>query len=463
MKADSVPGSAPTVLVLDDEKNIRRAIEIALTDEGMHVVSAHDPAAAMRVLHERIVDLMILDIRLGEIDGLAFFRRMQADGFAIPTIFISGNATLTEAAQAVKIGAFDFVEKPFSAERIAVAVTRCLEMSSMKERLRLIEEQRPSMQIVGDSPAILKLVGEASRVASTQANVLITGESGTGKELVANMIHAQSARASCPFVKVNCSAIPETLAESELFGYESGAFTGARSNRKGLFEVAHRGTIFLDEVADLSLGAQAKILRVVQTGELQKVGSEKTLQVDVRIISGTHKDLRTCVSEGSFREDLFYRLSVVPLRVPALRERPEDIPLLARYFAARLCEKNNIREKPIDDEVLGELRRYRWPGNVRELQNVMERVIIMSGERISTLDLPEEVVAEDAIPESSDARQAGSALRRFRDAAERGFIIETLRKHNGNITQAAAEMGVGRTYLHRRLHVLKISRKEWFA
>jgi two-component system, NtrC family, nitrogen regulation response regulator NtrX len=457
----TAPDSAPTVLVLDDEKNIRRAIEMALGDEGMHVVSAHDPAAAMRVLHERIVDLMILDIRLGEIDGLAFFRRMQADGFNLPTIFISGNATLTEAAQAVKIGAFDFVEKPFSAERIAVAVRRCLEMSTMKERLRLIEAQRPAMQIVGDSPAIVKLVAEASRVAATQANVLITGESGTGKELVANMIHAQSARAPGAFVKVNCSAIPEALAESELFGHESGAFTGARGNKKGLFEVAHRGTIFLDEVADLSLSAQAKILRVVQTGELQKVGSEKALQVDVRVLCGTHKDLRACVAGGQFREDLFYRLSVVPLRVPALRERPDDIPLLARFFAARLCEKNNIREKPIDDEVLAELRRYHWPGNVRELQNVMERIIIMSGgARISTLDLPEEILADGA---SAEARHTGSALRKFRDAAERGFIIETLRRHNGNITQAAVDMGVGRTYLHRRLHVLKISRKEWFS
>jgi two-component system nitrogen regulation response regulator NtrX len=307
----------------------------------------------------------------------------------------------------------------------------------------------------------VKLVAEASRVAATQANVLITGESGTGKELVANMIHAQSARAPGAFVKVNCSAIPEALAESELFGHESGAFTGARGNKKGLFEVAHRGTIFLDEVADLSLSAQAKILRVVQTGELQKVGSEKALQVDVRVLCGTHKDLRACVAGGQFREDLFYRLSVVPLRVPALRERPDDIPLLARFFAARLCEKNNIREKPIDDEVLAELRRYHWPGNVRELQNVMERIIIMSGgARISTLDLPEEILADGA---SAEARHTGSALRKFRDAAERGFIIETLRRHNGNITQAAADMGVGRTYLHRRLHVLKISRKEWFS
>ena len=346
----------------------------------------------------------------GMVDGLQFFRKMQQDGFLLPVIFISGNASLTEAAQAVKLGAFDFLEKPFSAEKIAVLAKRCLEFSSIKERLRLIEAQHPSMEIVGDSPAIHKVVADALKVAATNANVLITGESGTGKELVANSIHARSARRNGPFVKVNCSAIPEGLLESELFGHESGAFTGANGSRKGLFEVAHRGVIFLDEVADLSLTAQSKILRVIQSGELQK--------------------------------------------------RPEDIPLLAQFFAKRLCEKNNIREKPIEDDVLAELRRYQWPGNVRELQNVMERIIIMSGSAVTTLDLPEEIFAgSDALPE----RGGGSALRTFRDSAEREFIVATLRRHNGNISQSAIELGVGRTYLHRRLLVLKISKKDWLT
>jgi two-component system nitrogen regulation response regulator NtrX len=224
--------------------------------------------------------------------------------------------------------------------------------------------------------------------------------------------------------------------------------------------VAHRGVIFLDEVADLSLAAQAKILRVVQNGELQKVGSEKTVKVDVRVLSGTHKDLRQCVAEGRFREDMFYRLNVVPIRVPSLRERPEDIPLLARVFAQRLCEKNNIRDKPIDEEVLVELKRYDWPGNVRELQNVMERIIIMSGATISTLDLPEELLSG---ADTAAERNAGSALRTFRDAAERDFILATLKRHNGNISQSATELGVGRTYLHRRLHVLKIAKKDWLT
>jgi two-component system nitrogen regulation response regulator NtrX len=446
--------------VLDDEKNIRRSIEIALEQEGMHVIAAHDAAAALRVLHERIVDLLILDIRLGDVDGLAFFKKMQADGYATPVIVISGNATLTEAAQAVKLGAFDFLEKPFSAERIAVAVRRCLEFTSIKERLRLIEARSPSMEIIGDSALIRKTIADALKVAGTNANVLITGESGTGKELVANTIHAHSERRQGPFVKVNCSAIPENLVETELFGHESGAFTGAVGNKRGLFEVAHRGVIFLDEVADLSLAAQAKILRVVQNGELQKVGSEKTVKVDVRVLSGTHKDLRRAVAEGRFREDLFYRLNVVPIRVPSLRERSEDIPLLVSFFTRRLCEKNNIREKPIEEDVLAELKRYQWPGNVRELQNVLERVIIMSGPTITTLDLPEEILSEAEAPTD---RGSGSSLRTFRDAAERDFIVATLKRHNGNISQSALELGVGRTYLHRRLHVLKISKKDWLV
>jgi transcriptional regulator with GAF, ATPase, and Fis domain len=243
---------------------------------------------------------------------------------------------------------------------------------------------------------------------------------------------------------VNCSAIPENLVESELFGFAKGAFTGAVSSKRGLFEVAHRGTIFLDEVADLSLSAQAKILRVVQSGEMQKVGSEETIKVDVRVLSGTHKNLKNLVSGGIFREDLFYRLNVLPIRVPSLRERAEDIPLLAQYFCRRVCEKNNIKEKPLDDEVLWELRQYHWPGNVRELQNVMERVVIMSGDRIAPLDLPEEIIGTAS--ELSSGGSNGSALKDCRDNAERQLIIGTLKKNSGNISQSAIELGVRRTW-----------------
>ena len=453
-------GAAPVVLVLDDEKNIRTAIEIALNQEDMQVVLAHDVAAAMRVLYDRIVDVMIVDIRLGEVTGLDFFRRAEMDGVAPPVIFISGHATLTEAARAVKLGAFDFLEKPFTAEKIAVTVKRCLEMAALRERLRLADTRHFASEIIGQSAAIRRVVGAAIKVAQTSATVLITGESGVGKELVANCIHANSARAQGPFVKVNCSAISENLLESELFGHERGAFTGAVAARKGLFEAAHHGMIFLDEIADLSLNAQAKILRVLQNGEIQRVGSERVTQIDVRILSGTHKDLKQAVAEGRFREDLFYRLNVVPIRVPALRERPEDIPMLVQYLLRKLGERNNLRVKLVDDDVIEELRRQSWPGNVRELQNLLERLLIMSGERITTFDLPEEYLGT---PERGIRADTGSSLRAFRDHAEREHILATLRRCNGNVSQSALELDVGRTYLHKRMSVLNITKRDFLV
>ena len=447
----------PTVLVLDDEKNIRKSIELALEQEGFQVLTAPDVSSALRTLHERIVEVLIIDIQLGEIDGIAFFRKTQADGFAIPAIFISGHATLTQAALAVKSGGFDFIEKPFTAEKIVVTVRRCLEMAAIKERLRLADVNAGPADIVGESRAIKQVVAAATKVAKTHASVLITGESGTGKELVAGTIHAQSERSEGPIVKVNCSAIPDGLLESELFGHEKGAFTGAVTNKKGLFESAHRGTIFLDEVADLSLAAQAKILRVLQNGEIQKVGAQQTVRVDVRVLSGTHKDLKEAVAAGLFREDLFYRLNVVPIRVPSLRERPEDIPLLVSFFVRRICEKNHLRYKTLEDDVIWELQRYRWPGNVRELQNVLERMLIMSGEQVSVRDLPEELLQDDPAE-----RDKVSALKEFRDLAEREFVIDALRRNNGNVSQSATELGVRRTYLHRRMVVLKINKKDYF-
>lgn len=448
----------PTVLVLDDEKNIRRSVDIALEQEGLQVITAPDVSSALRVLHERIVEVLVIDIQLGEIDGITFYRKVLADGFSIPAIFISGHATLTQAAEAVKSGGFDFIEKPFTAEKIAVTVLRCLEMAAIKERLRLAHVRAGPSDIVGESRAIKQVIADAAKVARTQANVLITGESGTGKELVATAIHAQSERSENPMVKVNCSAIPESLLESELFGYEKGAFTGALNHKKGLFEAAHRGTIFLDEVADLSLPAQAKILRVLQNGEIQKVGSAQTVKVDVRVISGTHKDLKQAVEEGAFREDLYYRLNVVPIRVPSLRERPEDIALLVNVFTQRICEKNNLKPKTLDEDVVWELQRYSWPGNVRELQNILERMLIMSGERVSARDLPEELLQEEPTE-----RGKISALREFRDQAERDLVISTLKRNNGNVSQSALELGVRRTYLHRRMAVLKINKKDYFV
>jgi two-component system nitrogen regulation response regulator NtrX len=448
-----------TVLVVDDERNIRTSIDIALSDAGMRVIAAHDAAAAARALQEGIIDVMILDIKLGDMDGIALFRKLQAEGMAVPTIFISGHASLTEAAAAVKIGAFDFLEKPFTAEKIVVATRRCLEFAILEDRLRRAEERGGPGELVGEAPSIRRVVDAAIKVAHSEATVLITGESGTGKELVANLIHAHSRRKDAPLVKVNCSAIPENLLESELFGHERGAFTGATGPKRGMFEVAHRGTLFLDEIADLSLAAQSKLLRVLQSGEIQKVGSERSLKVDVRIMAATHKDLAAQVSAGLFRDDLLYRLNVVPIKVPSLRDRREDIPLLARYFASRACRKNNLREKPIDQEVFELLESYSWPGNIRELQNVMERMLILGADRISTSDVPDSVLAA----RTEDETGRGLALREFRDNAERKFILGVLRENRGNISRAAIELGIGRAYLHRRLTALGITKRDWFS
>ncbi len=432
---------------------------MALSDAGMRVIAAHDAAAAWRALHEGIIDVMLLDIKLADMDGIALFRKLQAEGIAVPTIFISGHASLTEAAAAVKIGAFDFLEKPFTAEKIVVSTRRCLEFAMLKDRLRRAEERGGPVEIIGDAPSIRRAVDAAIKVANSEASVLITGESGTGKELVANLIHAHSRRKDAPLVKVNCSAIPENLLESELFGHERGAFTGASGPKRGMFEVAHRGTLFLDEIADLSMAAQAKILRVLQSGEIQKIGSERTLKVDVRIMAATHKDLQAQVAAGQFREDLLYRLNVVPIRVPSLRDRREDIPVLARYLASRACEKNNLREKLIDQEVFELLESYGWPGNIRELQNVMERMLILSEDRISIADVPDSVLAARTAHETG----RGLALREFRDNAERRFILGVLRENRGNISRAAIELGIGRAYLHRRLSALGITKREWLS
>ncbi|MGZ5278663.1 MAG: sigma-54-dependent transcriptional regulator [Pseudobdellovibrionaceae bacterium] len=451
--------SLPTILVLDDEKNIRQSIEIALAHEKVHIISCHEPAAALRVLNEQVVDLILLDIQLGEIDGLSFFNKIKNDGFDIPTIFISGQATLTQASQAIKMGGYDFLEKPFGAEKLALTVQHALQFANLSKNLQLAEVAKGTTEIQGNSKITKDLVSKILQVANTNANVHISGESGTGKELAANALHANSDRRNGPFVKVNCSAFSENIIESELFGHEKGAFTGALQGKKGYFELAHRGTIFLDEIGDLSLAAQAKLLRVLQSGEIQKVGSERIVKVDVRILSGTHKDLKALVANSLFREDLYYRLNVVPLTIPSLRDRKEDIPLLVQFMAHQLCIKNNLEQKKISPEVCEELQRYNWPGNVRELQNVIERMLILGRPPITVNDIPEEVRNTTEQPVSI---HAGHSLKEFRDLAEREFIIARLRKNKGNISKTATELDVGRTYLHQRLSNLGIEKKDYF-
>jgi DNA-binding NtrC family response regulator len=434
----------PTVLVLDDEKNIRKSIELTLEQEGFQVLTAPDVSSALRTLHERIVEVLIIDIQLGEIDGITFFRKTQADGFAIPAIFISGHATLTQAALAVKSGGFDFIEKPFSAEKIVVTVRRCLEMAAIKERLRLADVNAGPTDLVGESRAIKQIVAAAAKVAKTHASVLITGESGTGKELVAGSIHAQSDRSEGPIVKVNCSAIPDSLLESELFGYEKGAFTGAVANKKGLFESAHRGTIFLDEVADLSLPAQAKILRVLQNGEIQKVGAQQTVKVDVRVLSGTHKDLKQAVAEGAFREDLFYRLNVIDVAIPPLRQRPEDILPLATHLLHFFSRQSGKLAADFTEEARQALLKHPWPGNVRELRNAVERGVILTSDReVGLSDLPAQIGA--AAPQST--LEIGSAVTLEQLEAEH---IRRMLAQTPTMEEAATVLGIDPSTLYRK-------------
>jgi two-component system nitrogen regulation response regulator NtrX len=456
--------SKGTILVLDDEKNIRSSIQLALSPEGYHVLSCHEVTTALQALRENVVDLAIIDIRLGEIDGLTFFQKVRSEDIDVPTVFISGHASLTEAAKAVQLGAFDFLEKPFSPERLLLSVSRCLEHRALRERLSDLKRRFRETRLLGDTPEIHRIREQILRVSKSNSTVFVQGESGTGKELIAELIHESSDRNGRPFVKVNCSAIPETLLESELFGFERGAFTGANQAKKGYFELANGGTLFLDEVADLSLNAQAKVLRAIQSGEIQKIGSDRILKVNVRIVSASHKDLKTEVSGGRFREDLFYRLNVIPLRAPALRERADDVPLLSQAFLNHFCEVNGFKPKVIEPDVFERLRVYAWPGNVRELQNVIERMVIMSGERITAMDLPDEIfstIPNIATDETPDSGLPG--LRQFRDNAERSYIIETLRRFDGNITQAAKALQIERTYLHKRMLQFNIQKKDYFV
>jgi two-component system nitrogen regulation response regulator NtrX len=371
-----------------------------------------------------------------------------------PVIMISGHGTIADAVVATRAGAFDFLEKPLGRDRLLLVLKNALEQAALQQenaRLRELVGEGPRM--IGISPAFQRVVEQAGQVARSDARALLLGESGTGKELLAAHMHRQSPFAAGPFVKVNCAAIPVELLESELFGHEKGAFTGASSPRRGKFELADGGTLFLDEVSDLHEASQAKLLRVLQEGEFQRVGGEETLRVAVRVISATNRDLAALVEQKKFREDLFYRLSVVPIRVPPLRERPEDVRPLAEYFLEDFCNRNNFRPKHIEAEVFAELRNYRWPGNIRELRNVIERMAILSAsETIAAESLPLEI----RLPRDSGAP---SSLEETRAQAERNLIRQALEEAGWNVSAAARALGIERTRLHKRIRALGLAQE----
>ncbi len=457
----------PRILIVDDEKNIRRTLSLVLTGEDYEVTTFGTAEEGLKYLESDGADLAILDVKLPGMSGIDMLKKVRggsSDIRDIPIIMISGHASLSEAVDAVKLGATDFFEKPLDRNGILIRVQNSLKQFRLAREvteLRAAAEQ--GYEIIGESPAIKKLFTEIRKVAPTKSRVLITGESGTGKELIARAIHNMSPRVSGPFIKVNCAAIPAELIESELFGYERGAFTGASGRKAGQFELADGGTLFLDEIGDMSLNAQAKVLRVLQFGEMTRVGGEKTVTVDVRVLAATNRNLEEAVKNGMFREDLFFRLNVVPVRAAPLRDRLSDVPLLLGEFVRAFCRENGYREKPIDEEVLKALSAYAWPGNVRELKNLAERLLIMSGERITLGDLPDQIAATKASPAVISPLGVGAQrlpLREFRELVERQYISETLNENDWNISRTAQILGIERTNLHKKLKVLGLSRDD---
>jgi two-component system nitrogen regulation response regulator NtrX len=448
----------PRILVVDDEEPIRKTLRMALEYEGYDVSESSSGQEALALIEREPPDLLFLDIKMPGMDGLEVLSRLAEKPPSPPVIMVSGHGTIQTAVQATKLGAFDFIEKPLETERVLLAVRNALNRRELEEevgRLRLKFERR--YQMVGASSALEKVREAIKRSAPTNATVLISGESGTGKELVARAIHTNSQRARGPFVQVNCAAIPEDLIESELFGHEKGSFTGATAKQIGKFEQAHRGTIFLDEVGDMSARTQAKVLRVLQEGEVERVGSPSTIKVDVRVIAATNKDLKAEIEGGTFREDLFFRLSVIPIHTPALRERREDIEPLISHFVQTFAAEDNLRPKGFSAEATQRLASHAWNGNVRELRNTVERLLIMApGETIGVADLPETIRYGEEAPAEGEGT---STLKEFKETSERAFLVSKLRENGWNISQTAHVIGTPRSNLYKKLEQYKISQE----
>ncbi len=453
----------PRVLVVDDEDGVRSSLRMIFEYEGYEVLLAANGPVGLKLAEQEQPDLVFLDIKMPQMDGLEVLKKLKERDGSPPVVILSGHGTVKTAVEAVKLGAFDFIEKPPDSERILIAARNALgqkKLSDENRRLKLTFDERYRM--VGRSGALEKVWDAVRRAAPTNATVLITGESGVGKELVARAIHRNSLRKDETFVQVNCAAIPEELIESELFGHEKGSFTGATEKQIGKFELAHRGTIFLDEVGDMSLRTQAKVLRVLQEGEVERIGSQKTIQVDVRVIAATNKGLEQEIEAGRFREDLYFRLSVLPIRVPPLRERPEDIAPLVEHFVRQFCAENNFKPKAFSPAAQEALRRHAWRGNVRELKNAIERLLIMvEDEQIRPEHLDEALQRPGALDDAPAAPGAGGAtLRDFKEGAERAFLVQKLRENAWNISATAASIGTPRSNLYKKLEAYGISQEK---
>jgi two-component system, NtrC family, nitrogen regulation response regulator NtrX len=447
-----------TILIVDDEETICQSLTGILADEGYEVVSAGSGEDALRLIEEELPNVILLDIWLPGMDGIETLKIIKSEHPQIEVIMMSGHGTIETAVRATKIGAFDFIEKPLSLEKVILMVDHALNMVHLEEENKSLRRKlTQEYELTGTSPPILDLKEMIGIIAPTNAWILIMGENGTGKELVARSIFRQSRRSHKPFVEVNCAAIPEDLIESELFGHEKGAFTGATAKKRGKFDLAHEGTIFLDEVADMSLKAQAKVLRILQEKKFERVGGTALIETDVRVLAATNKDLEKEMEEGRFRQDLFYRLNVIPLLIPPLRDRRKDIPLLVQRFLRDFSLKEGETEKTVADDAVAQLMEHNWPGNVRELKNLIERLAIM---------VPGPVITGDDIPflgkygltadakfrnGAADSNGDSPSFRAAKSEFEKQYIAKRLREFDGNISKTAEAIGLERSNLHRKI------------
>ncbi len=471
----------PSVLVIDDEEAIRSSLRMILEYEGVRTLEAADGTSGLQAATREEPDLVLLDIKMPHMDGLGVLQELRRRHFTNPVVMISGHGTVATAVEATKMGAFDFLEKPLERERVLLTVRNALQQCDMERKLRGLQTQvEERYELVGESAPMRALREAIARAGPTHATVLITGESGTGKELVARAIHGASPRASGPFIKVNCAAIPEDLIESELFGHERGAFTGASQKQVGKFVRADGGTIFLDEIGDMSPRVQAKVLRVLQDGEVEPVGAGQQIRVDVRVIAATNQRLEEAISRGRFREDLFFRLNVLPIHCPPLRERLDDVPLLAEHFASVYARDTATRPRRFAPAALERLQGFRFKGNVRELENLVERMLILTDrDEIQAEDLPAALSLDAAVPSVAQAGAAptpggdgglplesgkaaadgGRTLKDFKEAAERAFLVRVLRRNDWNVTQTARAIDTPRSNLYKKIEQYAISRE----
>jgi two-component system, NtrC family, nitrogen regulation response regulator NtrX len=450
------------VLIIDDEQGIRDVLKDILEDEGYRVRTAEDGIEGLEIIKEHRVDLVLLDVWLPNMGGMDVLKEIKARNTDAEVIIISGHANIDLAVKAVKLGAFDFIEKPLSLDRVTTLCKNALELEELKrENRRLRNRMINDDEMLGSSAGMTQVNLLIEQSSKSDSTIMILGENGTGKELVARQVHLKSQRSDGPFVEVNCAAIPDTLIESELFGHEKGAFTSAVSRRKGKFEVAHHGSLFLDEIADMSLNAQAKVLRAIQEMRFERVGGEEPIHVDVRIIAATNKDIRAEVDAGRFREDLYFRLNVIWIEVPPLRERQEDIEQIAEYFLRKFRVSPDLPLKRFDDESLELLQQHEWPGNVRELKNFIERISIMADEEVITREIVEFYLGERRNDRSDPVLDAfqGMGLTEARDGFEKRYLEQKLAENDQNISRTATELGIYPSSLHAKIRKLGIQTK----